>query len=162
MWPEGTNSAASFPSRPAASSCRRLTLGSSPNWSSPTGASAIARRIAADGRVTVSERRSIASVAGAYFAPRARSTIAAMYRVSEGPELARARRALARRSVAPGLTLASVGSVAWASAVGNRAVQRYARQRMLARLTPDEILEQYQVDEDTMADWSPKAWGKVP
>ena len=32
----------------------------------------------------------------------------------------------------------------------------------LSRLTPDEILEQYQVDEDTMEEWSPKAWGKLP
>lgn len=64
------------------------------------------------------------------------------------------------------LTAASVGSVAWASAVGNKAVQRLARQhaarRTLARLTPDEILEQYQVDEDKVEDWSPKAWGAVP
>jgi hypothetical protein len=35
-----------------------LTVGSSPNQSSPTSASAIARRIAAEGLVIVSERRS--------------------------------------------------------------------------------------------------------
>ena len=35
------------------------SLGSSPYWSSPTGAAAIAARIAAVGRVTVSERRSM-------------------------------------------------------------------------------------------------------
>ena len=34
-------------------------VGSSPYWSSPTGAAAIAARIASVGRVTVSERRSI-------------------------------------------------------------------------------------------------------
>jgi Domain of unknown function (DUF6973) len=55
-----------------------------------------------------------------------------------------------------------VGTRAWASAAGNAAVQRYARRRLLSRLTPDEILEQYQVDEDTMEEWSPKAWGKLP
>jgi hypothetical protein len=71
-----------------------------------------------------------------------------------------------RKAVSPALTLASVGSVAWASAVGNNAVQRFAHhhaaRRTLARLTPDEILEQYQVDEDKMEEWSPKAWGKIP
>jgi hypothetical protein len=36
-----------------------LTDGSSPNWSSPTSAVAIASRIAGVGRVTVSERRSM-------------------------------------------------------------------------------------------------------
>src|SRR5574341_1490010 len=59
MVPEGTNSAASFPSTCAAISCRRLTVGSSPNTSSPTSASAMARRIPAEGLVTVSLRRSI-------------------------------------------------------------------------------------------------------
>ena len=39
-------------------------VGSSPYWSSPTGAAAIAARIAAEGSVTVSERRSMASGAG--------------------------------------------------------------------------------------------------
>jgi hypothetical protein len=37
----------------------RLIVGSSPYWSSPTGAAAIAARISGVGRVTVSERRSI-------------------------------------------------------------------------------------------------------
>src|SRR5262249_34012740 len=59
MVPEGTNSAASFPSTCAASACRRLTEGSSPKTSSPTSASAMARRMAAEGLVTVSLRRSI-------------------------------------------------------------------------------------------------------
>src|SRR5207244_969560 len=59
MVPEGTNSAASFPSTCAAISCRRLTQGSSPKTSSPTSASAIARRMPAEGLVTVSLRRSI-------------------------------------------------------------------------------------------------------
>ena len=54
------------------------------------------------------------------------------------------------------------GSLAWASAVGNRAVQRYARRRQIARLTPQEILEQYQVNEDTTAVWSPKLGGLIP
>ena len=57
--PVGSQSAASLPSRSAIRSWRRLTVGSSPNWSSPTSAAAIAARIPADGRVTVSERRSI-------------------------------------------------------------------------------------------------------
>ncbi len=56
--PVGTKSAASFPVTSAARSWRRLTVGSSPNQSSPTSASAIARRIAGDGVVTVSDRRS--------------------------------------------------------------------------------------------------------
>src|SRR5439155_13015199 len=59
MVPEGTNSAASFPSTCAAISCRRLTQGSSPKTSSPTSASAMARRMPAEGLVTVSLRRSI-------------------------------------------------------------------------------------------------------
>ena len=42
-------------------SCSALTVGSSPNWSSPTSAAAIAARMGAVGRVTVSERRSITS-----------------------------------------------------------------------------------------------------
>ena len=48
---------------------QRLTVGSSPYWSSPTGAAAIAERIAAVGRVTVSERRSIVSVSRRRHAP---------------------------------------------------------------------------------------------
>src|SRR5712691_9074877 len=59
MVPEGTNSAASFPSNCAAISWRRLTQGSSPKTSSPTSASAMARRIPGEGLVTVSLRRSI-------------------------------------------------------------------------------------------------------
>ena len=43
--PVGNQSAASLPSSPATRSWRRLTVGSSPNWSSPTSASAIAARI---------------------------------------------------------------------------------------------------------------------
>ena len=63
--PLGTNSAASLPSRAAMRSCKALTVGSSPYWSSPTGASAMARRMPGEGRVTVSERRSIDSAMGA-------------------------------------------------------------------------------------------------
>src|SRR5215470_11044306 len=59
MVPEGTNSAASFPSNWAAISWRRLTQGSSPKTSSPTSASAMAWRIPSEGLVTVSLRRSI-------------------------------------------------------------------------------------------------------
>src|ERR1700674_64944 len=58
MQPDGTNSADSFPKISAARSSSRLTVGSSPYTSSPTSASAIARRISAVGRVTVSLRRS--------------------------------------------------------------------------------------------------------
>ncbi len=57
--PEGKNRPASMPNVPAANSCSRITVGSSPKTSSPTSAAAIAARIAADGRVTVSLRRSI-------------------------------------------------------------------------------------------------------
>ncbi len=56
--PLGIHSAASLPSSAAQRSCSRLVVGSSPYWSSPTGAAAIAARIASVGRVTVSERRS--------------------------------------------------------------------------------------------------------
>ena len=72
----------------------------------------------------------------------------------------------AETAAGPDATVASPaaapGSLAWASAVGNRAVQRYARRRVLARLTPQEILEQYQVHDDTVEEWGPKAWGVVP
>ena len=44
---------------------QRFTVGSSPYQSSPTSASAIAARIASDGLVTVSERRSIGRVMAA-------------------------------------------------------------------------------------------------
>ena len=57
--PLGTKIAASLPSSAAIRSCSARTVGSSPYWSSPTGALAIAARIASDGSVTVSERRSI-------------------------------------------------------------------------------------------------------
>src|SRR2546423_10498144 len=57
--PVGTKSAASFSKTSAARSCRRLTVGSSPYTSSPTSASAIARRIEGVGFVTVSLRKSI-------------------------------------------------------------------------------------------------------
>src|SRR6266702_3140845 len=56
MHPVGTNSAASFPKISAARRSKRLTVGSSPYTSSPTSASAMARRISAVGRVTVSLR----------------------------------------------------------------------------------------------------------
>ncbi len=56
--PVGRNIPASMPVISAARSSSRFTVGSSPYQSSPTSASAIARRIAADGLVTVSERRS--------------------------------------------------------------------------------------------------------
>src|SRR5215471_11318058 len=56
--PVGRYSAACLPVSAATRSCNRMTVGSSPNRSSPTSASAMARRIAAVGLVTVSERRS--------------------------------------------------------------------------------------------------------
>src|SRR5260370_634598 len=64
MQPEGTNSAASMPKISAARCSSRLTVGSSPYTSSPTSASAIARRISAVGRVTVSLRKSTTPSAG--------------------------------------------------------------------------------------------------
>ena len=57
--PLATNSPASLPSSSAARASRALTVGSSPNTSSPSSASAIARRMAGVGWVTVSERRSM-------------------------------------------------------------------------------------------------------
>src|SRR5688572_24343621 len=65
MVPDGTQSAASLPSNAATRSCSALTVGSSPNWSSPTGAAAIAARMASVGFVTVSDRRSIIDAAEA-------------------------------------------------------------------------------------------------
>src|SRR5687767_8150719 len=56
--PVGTKRAASKPSISAICACSALTLGSSPNTSSPSGAASMASRIAAVGRVTVSLRRS--------------------------------------------------------------------------------------------------------
>jgi len=53
-----TKRAASFPSRSAATSWRRLMEGSSPNTSSPRAAAAIASRISGLGIVSVSERMS--------------------------------------------------------------------------------------------------------
>src|SRR5262249_18927565 len=57
--PLGTKRAASLPSSSAIRSSRRLTDGSSPYWSSPTGAAAIAWRMPGEGKVTVSGRRSM-------------------------------------------------------------------------------------------------------
>ena len=57
--PLETSSPASLPSSSAERSSSARTVGSSPKTSSPTSASAIARRMAGEGRVTVSERRSI-------------------------------------------------------------------------------------------------------
>src|SRR5580704_4705784 len=58
MHPVGTNKAASFSKISAARFSNRFTVGSSPYTSSPTSASAIARRISPVGRVTVSLRKS--------------------------------------------------------------------------------------------------------
>src|SRR6185369_4394331 len=60
--PVGTNSAASNPSSAAIFSCSALTLGSSPNTSSPRGAAAMALRMATVGCVTVSLRKSTIGV----------------------------------------------------------------------------------------------------
>src|SRR5215212_3409224 len=57
--PEGAYRAASLPSRSATYLSSRSTVGSSPNTSSPTGASSITRRMLSVGLVTVSLRRSI-------------------------------------------------------------------------------------------------------
>lgn len=67
---------------------------------------------------------------------------------------------VARGVAAPGQPF----TAQWASAVGNRAVQRLARQthRALARLTPQEVLEQYQVNEDETIEWSPSVFGLIP
>ena len=53
--PLGRNTAASWPSRSATRSQSALTVGSRNDCSSPTSASAMARRIAGVGRVCVSE-----------------------------------------------------------------------------------------------------------
>src|SRR5581483_12288159 len=59
MVPLGTNIAAGLPSSSAQCASRALTVGSSPQTSSPTSAVAIARRIPSSGTVKVSLRRSI-------------------------------------------------------------------------------------------------------
>ena len=64
-WPScrwGRTAPASLPSSAATCASRRRTVGSPSRTSSPTSASAIARRMAAVGRVTVSERRSMTGV----------------------------------------------------------------------------------------------------
>src|SRR4051794_3514435 len=61
--PDGTYTAASLPRTRAVSASSAITVGSSPQTSSPTSASAIARRISGVGRVTVSERRSTGRIA---------------------------------------------------------------------------------------------------
>jgi hypothetical protein len=89
-----------------------------------------------------------------------------MDRVSEtaGPQAGTDAR-VRDRNTGP-IGLASVGSLDWAAAVGSNAVQRLARRhaagRTLARQTPDEILERYQVEEDKTAEWSPKVFGSIP
>ena len=55
----GTKVAASLPMRAAATSIRRLVVGSSPKTSSPSGAVTIAWRISGLGIATVSERKSM-------------------------------------------------------------------------------------------------------
>ena len=59
MVPEGRNTAASLPSSAATRSCNALVVGSSAFCSSPTSASAMALRIAGEGRVAVSLKRSM-------------------------------------------------------------------------------------------------------
>src|SRR5690606_41415964 len=67
--PHGPNRAAATPrSSPPRASCRR-SVGPSPYTSSPTSASAMARRMAGVGRVTVSERRSMGRGAASLMAP---------------------------------------------------------------------------------------------
>ena len=65
----GKNSAASFPRSSATRASRRRVVGSPSRWSSPTSAAAMAWRMAAVGRVTVSLRRSMGM--GRKLAPRA-------------------------------------------------------------------------------------------
>src|SRR5437016_2539595 len=68
MVPDGRKTAASLPSRSATRACNALVVGSSAFCSSPTSASAIALRMAAEGRVDVSLERStslLACIAGA-------------------------------------------------------------------------------------------------
>ena len=59
MQPVGVQSAASTPSRSATRAWSAARVGSPSRTSSPTSAPAIASRMAGEGRVTVSERRSI-------------------------------------------------------------------------------------------------------
>lgn len=61
ITPDGVNNAPEKPKSPASRSSSARTVGSSPNRSSPTSAAAIAARIPAPGRVTVSLRRSTVS-----------------------------------------------------------------------------------------------------
>ena len=96
--PVGTKSAASFPSISAARSCRRLTVGSSPYTSSPTSASAIARRIEGVGLVTVSLRRSINLISAFRRKPQRPRSRAGRRRVLSAARRRPARSARPRRS----------------------------------------------------------------
>src|SRR6267143_1264774 len=69
MHPVGTNSAASFPKISAARFSSWLTVGSSPYTSSPTSATAIARRISGVGRVTSSTPQKLHSKHSIFAAP---------------------------------------------------------------------------------------------
>jgi len=60
LWvPVGRNRAASLPVRSARVACNWMTVGSSPQTSSPTRAETMAASMPGVGRVTVSLRRSI-------------------------------------------------------------------------------------------------------
>ena len=106
--PDGTYTAASLPSMRAVSASSSITVGSSPQTSSPTSASAMARRISGVGRVTVSERRSTDRIRAAEYphrraSPRRRlSTPGQGARIRDGAgggrgRADRRRRALRRR-----------------------------------------------------------------
>src|SRR5436309_3806523 len=69
MVPLGTNSAASLPTIDAARCCRRWTVGSSSQTSSPTSAAAMAFRIDSVGSVKVSLRSSTTRVMDSILAP---------------------------------------------------------------------------------------------
>ena len=49
-----------------------------------------------------------------------------------------------------------------ASVAGNRAVQRLARRALARTPTLEQVLENYQVADDRMAEWSPSAFGLIP
>ena len=68
--PLGKNSAASWPNSSATRPHSAFTVGSAPRCSSPTGAAAIASRIAAVGRVCVSLYRLTISPASLLLTPR--------------------------------------------------------------------------------------------
>jgi hypothetical protein len=128
--PDGTKSAASRRKSAATRSCRRLTVGSSPSTSSPTSACAIARRMSAHGRVTVSLRKSDGPVARAHVGTGLRAPIHAFMR-----------RSLFEVRDRVGVAQPDEALAVPSNAVPERADARLVEQRAAGRATPCGLLD---------------------